>query len=83
MPRKQANKSLWTLGDKQILVSYNTPVACCIDGSYYRTDKAWSSTTTRHINAWLGGISAGTQTQKWFNDLMQGHYGLWSVSHHV
>ncbi len=42
------------IGDKLILVSYETPVACAIMGDgYYRTSKKWSATTTRHINKWL------------------------------
>ena len=40
----------------QIFFSYRTPVACYIakKGRYARTDAWFSSTTTRHINKWIG-----------------------------
>jgi hypothetical protein len=43
-----------------ILVSYQTPVAACLnDGTgFVRTNKKWSKTTSRHINKWLGGERA-------------------------
>lgn len=37
-----------------ILFSYKTPVAAYIDGKFYKTDKKWSVTTSRHINKWFG-----------------------------
>ena len=56
-----ANQTQITLtnGDT-ILFSYNTPVAMfnrsnCV---YYRTNKKWSVTTSRHINKWLQGSEA-------------------------
>jgi hypothetical protein len=40
-----------------ILMSYQTPVAykhLTPEGmTYYKTNKKWSNTTTRHINSWL------------------------------
>jgi len=42
------------IGETTILFSYETPVACHIDGDgFYRTKKFFSATTTRHINQWL------------------------------
>jgi len=43
---------------KEILFSYSTPVACFIPNmGYYRTNKYWSRTTTKHINKWIIGKS--------------------------
>lgn len=54
-----------------ILFSYETPVAPCIKGDgYYRTDKKWSQTTTRHINKWLDGISGAVRPQSFFDSLV-------------
>lgn len=42
------------IDDKTVLFSYKTPVAFHEAGiGYAKTDKYWSSTTTRHINKWL------------------------------
>jgi hypothetical protein len=38
----------------RVLFSYSTPVAVYRSGEgYYRTNKFWSRTTSRHINKWL------------------------------
>ena len=48
-----SNQTELVLNDgTQVLFSYETPVACWIDGQFYRTDKKWSQTTSRHINKW-------------------------------
>ena len=48
-----ANSNEVTLSNGvKVLFSYNTPVACWIDGQFYKTDKSWSKTTSKHINAW-------------------------------
>ena len=52
-----------------VFFSYQTPVACLTDNGYYRTSKKWSVTTTRHINAWLGGVLAKEQPQEYFDSL--------------
>ena len=36
----------------QVLFSYQTPVASWENGQFYKTDKFWSKTTSRHINKW-------------------------------
>jgi len=39
--------------EARILFSYRTPVAAYIYGEgYVKTDKWWSTTTSRHINKW-------------------------------
>lgn len=40
------------IGSKKVLFSYTTPVACYdyADSCFYKTEKRWSSTTSRHIS---------------------------------
>jgi hypothetical protein len=65
------NKTLVTLSNgNEIFVSYQTPVAACIDGVYYRTSKYWSKTTNKHISLWLDGDDAAEQPQNFFDQLM-------------
>ena len=48
------NKTLVTIGDHEIFVSYETPVAGFISGlGYFKTDEYFSVTTSRHINEYL------------------------------
>ena len=56
--------------NKTIFFSYNTPVAACIENEYFITEKKFSGTTTRHINNWLDGISAGLKPQNFFDGLI-------------
>ena len=56
----------------RVLFSYSTPVACESVGKRYRTDKKWSQTTSRHINAWLGGAEAEEVPQEFFENLLKG-----------
>lgn len=52
-----------TLPDgKQVLFSYQTPVASWEDGQFYKTDKFWSKTTSRHINKWAHCAVSKPQT---------------------
>jgi len=47
-----------------ILFSYSTPVAAMLpSGQYIKTDKKYSSATTRHVNKWLQGVSANVETR--------------------
>lgn len=56
--------------DVTVLFSYRTPVAACIRGDgWYRTEKKWSATTSRHISKWLDGITAKTAPQAFFDNL--------------
>jgi len=48
------NKTLVSIGDHEIFVSYETPVAGFISGlGYFKTNKYHSVTTSRHINEYL------------------------------
>ena len=65
------NQTEITLADgHKVFFSYNTPVACQTpDYEYYRTERKWSVTTSRHINKWLEGVNATTMPQDFFNTL--------------
>ena len=55
----------------QVLVSYETPVAACVAGKWYRTADFWSVTTSKQINKWLLGISTvSTMPQSFFDELL-------------
>ena len=43
---------------ESIFFSYSTAVAGLDEKGFYRTDKFYSSTTTKHINAWLAKTNA-------------------------
>ena len=46
----------------QVFFSYKTPVAAyCPSRGYIRTANWFSSTTTRHINKWLDGVTRVTE----------------------
>ena len=46
----------------QVFFSYKTPVAAyCPSRGYIRTANWFSSTTTRHINKWLNGVTEVTE----------------------
>ena len=54
----------------QILFSYATPVAAFVPGKgYVRTDRYYSVTTSRHINAWIG-TNCHTTTQSEIESLL-------------
>ena len=48
------NQTELDTGKAVILFSYETPVAVYSHGKYYRTDKYFSPTTSKHINKWIG-----------------------------
>jgi hypothetical protein len=64
-----SNQTLVTTASAVVLFSYSTPVAAFINGEYYRTEKNWSKTTTRHINSWIGPIKAKKMPQLFFDTL--------------
>jgi hypothetical protein len=67
----QNNMRQLTLKDgTQVLFSYETPVASWAEGQFYKTDKKWSNTTTRHINKWAH--CAVSKPQSYFDDLIKG-----------
>ncbi len=65
-----ANQTVVTLSSGcQVFFSYETPVAAIFDGISYKTDRKYSNTTTRHMNAWLGdsGKNAIVKPQSYFD----------------
>jgi hypothetical protein len=67
----QSNMTELTLSNgTQVLFSYQTPVACWIEGQFYKTDKKWSNTTTRHINKWTH--CAVAKPQEYFDNITKG-----------
>ena len=57
----------------QVFFSYKTPVAAyCPSSGYIRTATKWSSTTSRHINKWLEGVTAIEVNQEELNNLVAG-----------
>ena len=54
-----------------VLFSYETPVAACVHGIYYKTDKKWSATTSKHINKWLGSVNADIMPQPDLDNLVK------------
>ena len=56
----------------QVFFSYKTPVAAyCPSKGYIRTANWYSSTTTRHINKWLEGITEVTEVpQEYITELV-------------
>jgi len=62
-----------------LLVSYSTPVAAHTFYSstghhYYKTNRWWSQTTTRHINKWLkleGFPEVEDKDQKFFDIILE------------
>lgn len=67
-----SNQTELEIKGARVLFSYSTPVACESVGKRYRTNKKWSNTTTRHINAWLGGADAEAVSQDFFDNLVKG-----------
>ena len=53
----------------QILFSYKTPVASWENGQFYKTEKFWSKTTSRHINKWAD--CPVSKPQAYFDTLTQ------------
>ena len=65
------NKIELNLDNAQVLVSYETPVAACINNQFFRTSKKWSVTTSKHITQWLEGIKAEERDQSFFDKLLE------------
>lgn len=63
------NVTLLVIHNTEILFSYQTPVAACINGVFYKTSMAHSVTTSKHINQWLGKVDFTLKPQSFFNDL--------------
>lgn len=54
-----SNMTELTTNGTSILFSYETPVAGYDNQGAFRTDQHYSSTTTKHINKYLGGKGVG------------------------
>ena len=68
----KANMTEVEIGDKTVLFSYKTPVAYHLMGhGYIKTNKKWSTTTTRHINQWLNGNNADEVDQNILDNLIK------------
>jgi hypothetical protein len=62
----------------QILFSYQTPVAMLQDNKFYKTDKKWSVTTSKHIGKWANTFwnvplsQWENKPQDYFDNLVKG-----------
>lgn len=65
-----SNQTELHIDGAHILFSYETPVAAWIDGAYFKTDKKWSRTTSKHINSWTH--LATEKPQSFFDNLVGG-----------
>ena len=63
----KSNMTEVTIGDKTILFSYGTPVAYCSWDGYYKTNRKWSNTTSKHINQWLNSYGATKEDAREIN----------------
>ena len=54
-----SNMTEATVNNITLLYSYETPVAGYDDKGAFRTDEKFSSTTSKHINKYLGGKDVG------------------------
>ncbi|KKN48347.1 hypothetical protein LCGC14_0653820 [marine sediment metagenome] len=66
-----ANKTeLFLNNGNVVFFSYETPVAAMIDGKgCVRTATKYSTTTSKHITQWLGGLDADVWSQSEINAL--------------
>lgn len=70
-PIKSNMTELQFADGSSVLFSYETPVAACMNYTFYKTDKKWSRTTSRHINQWLQGCTAEEKDQEFFDNLVR------------
>lgn len=52
-----SNSHIVFINGNSYLFSYDTLVAMNVDRQLFRTDKKWSNTTSKHINAYFGRYS--------------------------
>ena len=63
---------IFNKGTTEVFFSYETPVAGYSDKlGYVKTDQWYSSTTTRHINKYLGDAKYTVVSQSVINDLLK------------
>ena len=65
-----SNMTELTVGDITILFSYQTPVAGWDSLGAFRTSQHYSTTTTRHINKYLGGKDIGRKVDQDYIDAL-------------
>ena len=65
------NQTVIFTGKAEILVSYETPVAAKINENYFKTDKKWSKTTSKHINSFFDGCKYEEKPQSFFDNLLE------------
>lgn len=67
-----SNMNEIVLGNRSVLISYQTAVAMYIEGmGYIVTDKKWSKTTSKHINKFLSGSKPyKIESQDFFDNLL-------------
>ncbi len=65
-----ANQTEVSTSKAIVFFSYRTPVAAKVNGVPYRTEKFWSTTTSRHINKWLDRRTVETRPQAFFDSLL-------------
>lgn len=72
-----ANQTEINVNGVIILFSYSTPVAAFVSSiaeipaGWYKTNKKYSKTTTKHINQWYSG-EYQEKDQQWFYNLIAG-----------
>ena len=60
-----------TARGNRVLYSYETPVAAWTEQGAFRTSTKYSVTTSKHINAYLGGKDVGKEVdQAWLDGLV-------------
>lgn len=57
------------IGGATILFSYKTPVAARVGNKYYKVNKRYSATTSRHVSKWLAGVDAEPVSPDFFDEL--------------
>tara|TARA_R100000995_G_scaffold47848_1_gene22751 strand:- start:383 stop:610 length:228 start_codon:yes stop_codon:yes gene_type:complete len=66
-----ASKTLLSFPDKEIFISYETPVAARFsNGDCIKTKTNWSKTTQKHITQWLSGLKAKSVDQSVLDNLL-------------
>ena len=63
-----SNMTELNINGVSVLFSYSTPVAGWDDKGAFRTSKHYSTTTSRHINKYLGGKDIGRKVDQDYID---------------
>ena len=67
-----SNMTELNINGVSVLFSYSTPVAGWDDKGAFRTSKHYSTTTSRHINKYLGDKDIGRKVDQEYIDLIVG-----------